>query len=367
MATPLKDLYSPDFFDSFADILKEFIQPFDKKKFVQSIFCEDWFEKELKERQKHTTSVLHTYLPQNFDQACKIILDLSAKLKSKPFDFQGIEFLFLPEWIEKNGLLFPEKSIKIFEELTTFVTCEFAVRPFIANYPNQMVTSMTQWSKHKNEHVRRLASEGCRPRLPWGMALTLFKTDPKPILPILENLKNDPSEYVRRSVANNLNDIAKDHPEITLKIAKNWFGKTKYTDTLLKHACRTLLKKGDARALKLFGLSSTINTKVSDFKILTPEVGIGNNLHFEFSLTNLEKEKQLIRVEYAIYYLLKSGEYGKKIFKISEKNYLPNQFVTITKKHSFRAITTRVFYSGIQKLSILVNGCEKGVLSFELN
>ena len=225
---------------------------------------------------------------------------------------------------------------------------------------------MFAWSKHKNHHVRRLASEGSRPRLPWAMAIPELKRNPKLILPLLENLKRDLSEYVRRSVANNLNDIAKDHPSMIIEIANKWSGISNETDAIIKHGSRTLLKQGNIEILKHFGLSNNSKLEVSALKIITPKVKTGNDLLFSFSVKNGSNKEQLIRLEYAIHYLRQNGQLSKKVFKISERTFKPNENTTITKKQSFRIITTRKFYKGQQKLSIILNGQERAFGEFIL-
>jgi len=228
-----------------------------------------------------------------------------------------------------------------------------------------MIDEMIKWSLHENHHVRRLASEGSRPRLPWAMAIPFLKKDPASILPILENLKNDPSEYVRRSVANNLNDIAKDNPQIVLETASKWKGHSKETDAIIKHGCRTLLKQGHPEILSHYGLEST-NIELSNFEIKTPTVKIGDYLQFHFHLNNKNTEPKTIRLEYAVHYKKAKGHLAKKVFKISEKIYQPNQLTKIERNQSFKLITTRVFHTGIHQLSIIINGTESEALEFDL-
>jgi 3-methyladenine DNA glycosylase AlkC len=232
------------------------------------------------------------------------------------------------------------------------------VRPFFIKYGERMVHQMKLWSLHKNYKVRRLSSEGSRPRLPWAMAIPALKKDPSPILPILENLKNDPSEWVRRSVANNINDIAKDHPDIVMKLARKWKGISKETDAIIKHGSRTLLKAGHAEILSHYGLKSS-NIIVSDFKIDTPIVKTGGHLSFSFCISNEDKKEQTVRLEYGLYYNKSNSQLARKVFKISEKKYKSGGKVEILRKQSFRKITTRVFYPGKHQLSIIVNGEEK--------
>lgn len=229
-----------------------------------------------------------------------------------------------------------------------------------------MMAQMLVWSKHEHWGVRRLASEGCRPRLPWAMALPNLKKDPAPIIPILENLKNDPARSVRLSVANNLNDIAKDNPEIVIDLAKKWHGKSKEIDWVIKHGCRTLLKQGNPEILGLFGLGSAENINIEDFQIITPVVKVGNSLEFSFKLVNNNHEKNKIRLEYGLYYQKANGALSRKVCKISEKEYAENSITYITRKHSFKVVTTRKFHPGLHQVAVIINGNEFEKHDFEL-
>lgn len=366
MSNLLKDIYSIPFYAKFSDILGEVIANFDKQKFTSDIFTDNWDSKELKQRMKHTSFVLHQFLPDDFTQTPKVFEEIISKIKEKPFTKSSFEFMFFPDYIENYGIDDFETSVKTIEFVTQFTSCEFAVRPFIIKYGERMLQQMYQWSLHENHHVRRLASEGSRPRLPWAMALPELKRNPKPILPLLENLKNDASEYVRRSVANNLNDIAKDNPDLVIQIAKQWKGKSKETEAIIKHGCRTLLKQGNSDILKFFGLADNPKVELINFKIKTNAVCVGENLEFSFSLQNNDEKTQFIRLEYAIYYLRKNGQLSRKVFKISERQLNPSQTIEIHRRQSFKIITTRKFYIGQQKLSIIVNGQEREIDNFEL-
>ncbi|HET9432008.1 MAG TPA: DNA alkylation repair protein, partial [Chitinophagaceae bacterium] len=176
----------------------------------------------------------------------------------------------------------------------------------------------------------------------------------------------DPSEYVRRSVANNLNDISKDNPGIFISIAQRWKGYSKETNAIIKHGSRTLLKQGSLAILKHFGLTDNSNIVASKFNILTPIVKIGDNLEFTFSLQNTDSKSLNVRIEYAIHYLRSNKQHSKKVFKISERNLLPGETIHINRKQSFKIITTRRFYAGPQKLSLIINGKEKKNARFEL-
>jgi 3-methyladenine DNA glycosylase AlkC len=361
----IKDIYSVSFYEKFSQAVTEVHPSFNKQKFIEAIYEGNFAQKEWKERMKHTTIVLHQFMPENFPEAVSFIDKIVENLKKNKFTEGNLAFIFFADYIEMYGLDDFKTSAKAFVSITQFISCEFAVRPFILKYKEKMIDEMTKWSLHENHHVRRLASEGSRPRLPWAMAIPFLKKDPASILPILENLKNDPSEYVRRSVANNLNDIAKDNPQIVLEIASKWKGISKETDGIIKHGCRTLLKQGHPEILSHYGLEST-NIELSLFEIKTPIVKIGDYLQFQFHLNNKNEDSKIIRLEYDIHYKKAKGHLAKKVFKISEKNYLPNQLIKVDRNQSFKLITTRVFHTGIHQLSIIINGTESEPLEFEL-
>jgi 3-methyladenine DNA glycosylase AlkC len=308
---------------------------------------------------------LHQFLPGNFEKAAKMIRAIINALRTNGIE-PGLEYMFLPDYIETYGIDHYEESVASIEFITQFISCEFAVRPFLIRYGPAMMKQMEQWSLHKNHRVRRLASEGMRPRLPWAMAVPQLKKDPSSVLPILENLKNDPSESVRRSVANNLNDISKDHPHIVTAIAQRWKGLGKETDAIIKHGCRTLLKKAHPEMLQYYGIAESTGLKISGFVINTPLVKIGNSLEFSFTVRNADDKKQTVRLEYAVYYLKQNGRLSRKVFKISERPYRAREKCAVVRKQPFKNITTRRFYPGRHKLAVIVNGRERKVGAFNL-
>lgn len=366
MSYLLKDIYSVEFYNNFSAIAGEVIPAFDHVKFKKLMFDDTWNSKELKQRMRHTTLVLYQFLPKVFHQDAEIIENLLGKLRQNNITENTIEYMFLADYIEVFGINDYNTSVKLIEDLTRFTSCEFAVRPFIIKYGDKMIQQMHQWSLHKNHHVRRLSSEGSRPRLPWAIALPVFKKNPEPILPLLENLKTDSSEYVRRSVANNLNDIAKDNPHIVISMAQKWRGISPETDAIIKHGCRTLLKQGNSEILKYYGLNDNSDIEFSNFEIQTTEVKIGNDLLFSFTIHNKSGKAKNLRLEYAVYYLLNNDTRTKKVFKLSERKFQADELVNIRRKQSFRIITTRKFYKGQHQLSIIVNGQEQEILGFEL-
>ncbi|WP_142784130.1 DNA alkylation repair protein [Changchengzhania lutea] len=367
MAELFKNIYNEDFFDKFIKSVQEVISDFNRESFLNSIYDNEWNDRELKQRMRHITHTLKSHLSNDFNENAETILNLIPVLENNGFKPDNLEFIFFPDFIEVYGLDNYNTSANAFETITQFVSCEFAVRPFIINNQKAMLKQMFDWSNHKHPMVRRLATEGCRPRLPWAMAIPSLKENPEPIIPILENLKNDVSESVRRSVANNLNDISKDNPTRVINLVKSWKGKTKETDSLTKHACRTLLKQGNLEVMKLFGFGAIDKIKITEFKIITPIVKIGGNLEFAFNIVNTSNKKSKIRLEYGLYYQKANGSLSKKVFKISEKDYSLQSITKINRKQSFKIITTRKFHTGKHQVSIIINGTEFEKRDFELN
>lgn len=347
MAEPLKNLYNEEMIVMLCRSLKSVYSRFDSKQFTVDIFDEEWKDRELKSRMNHISVTLQKYLPQDFEESIYFLKQVSS-------EFNGFEYMLFPGFVALYGLHKFEASMAALEHFTEYSSSEFAVRPFIISNPEQMMSQMECWAESKNHHVRRLASEGCRPRLPWAMALPLFKENPEPVLQVIRKLQNDESEYVRRSVANNLNDISKDHPEILMDLAEEWLGDNEERDKLVKHACRTLLKQGNGRVLQLFGFRKPAHIEISDFNV-QDSVNIGANFEFSFHLSTPEESLGKLRIEYAIGFMKKNGKRSRKVFQISESNCL-QQERKITKKHSLRLISTRNYYPGTHDLVVIVNG-----------
>ncbi len=320
------------------------------------VFDETFESKELMAKMRHTTQCLHQTLPESYADTVEILKQAAPQVK-------GFEAISLPDYIALYGMEDRDLSLAALGHITQFVTAELAIRPFLDQDPDKVLPYMLSWAEHENAHVRRLASEGCRPRLPWAIALPKFKKDPTPLLPILEILKNDPSESVRRSVANNLNDISKDNPDITLDVCERWHGQSPETDKIVKHACRGLLKAGDKRALAIFGYSDPADMVVSNFKLCKKSFHIGGTLEFSFVL-DLEK-KSKVRLEYAIHFVKAKGQLSKKVFKITENNYKAGSY-SYKRKHSFADMSTRKHFPGAHRISLNVNGEKKAEDTFDL-
>lgn len=366
MPEPLKNIFSRALVEPFAAEVQAVWDQFPAQQFLHQVFNTGWEALELKQRVRHISHTLRSNLPPAYPEALDILVKTTQRYLNRHGDKLTFEYTFLPDFVEAHGVEFPDDSIPALEILTRWSSAEFAVRPFLLRYPNRMHAQMLAWTRHASPMVRRLSSEGIRPRLPWGMGVPALKRDPSPILPVLENLKNDPAETVRRSVANNLNDIAKDHPDLVLGIAARWLGHSAETDRIVRHACRGLLKKGNAVALAHFGFQQEVEgIEVDELKI-SKSVRIGERLDFSFKVKNNGSNSVQIRLEYNIEYQTLSGKISSKVFKIKELELPSGQFTSIARSQRFQDFTTRKHYPGTHRLRILVNGKAFAEREFEV-
>ncbi len=363
MAELLKNRYNSQSLHELAVRIKAVHPPFRVDDFVKCIMDETWEALELKARMRKIAICLGDYLPSDYAQALAILDQTVASYSEEENDFI---FMCFPDFVEVYGqdACHWDLSIAALERYTMLSSSEFAVRPFIIKQEARMMAQMAAWARHDNAHVRRLASEGCRPALPWGQALPRFKKDPSPVFEILEQLKADPSLYVRKSVANHLNDISKTHPDLVAKLAKDWYGKHEHTDWIVKHGCRTLLKKGNRDVLDIFGFADAACVHVDGFALASSSVSIGETIAFSFAIE--AKKAVKVRLEYGIDFVKANGKRNRKIFQISELMLKENGKKLYTKSHSFAEISTRKHYPGTHSVTLIVNGVARGTLDFML-
>jgi len=357
MADQLKNMFNYNTIRAFAERIHAVYDAFPVDRFMEMVLDDTWEELELKARARHISIVLHQFLPNDYEEVLRILLAV-ADHSNEILGWVLTDYVELYGQDDKDW----DKSVEALGYLTQFSSSEFAVRPFIIKDEKRMMEQMLRWSTHDNEDIRRLASEGCRPALPWAMAIPSFKIDPSPVLPILETLKNDPSEYVRRSVANNLNDIAKTHPDLVAALAKQWLGQSREVDWVVKHGCRTLLKKGNREVLDLFGFHQGDALVVSNFRITSDEVVMGEEIMFAFTMEATEETR--LRLEYGIDFMKANGKKSRKVFQISESTMKSGEVREYIKSHSFKEITTRKHYTGEHDLTLIVNGEERAKGTF---
>ncbi|MBN2893925.1 MAG: DNA alkylation repair protein [Bacteroidales bacterium] len=356
MAFHLKDLINTEYIDRIGVVIQEVVSDFDPAKFKKLVFDKEWENRELKQRTHHIAFVLSKFLDKNYANSSKQIVEIAQKLDGFFEKGEALGNLFLPDFIEDFGVADFENSMIAIEQVTKLMSCEFAVRPFYKNYPEKMMKQTFEWAKNEDYRVRRLASEGCRSKLPWAMSVKYLSENPLEVMKVLEILAFDEEEWVRLSVSNNLNDISKEFPEIVFDFSDKNIGKSLEMNKLLKHALRTLLKKGDKRALAYFGHKYSENIKLIDFQLNSKSVKIGENLEFSFSVKNSGKKLEKVRLEYVVYYQKAKGNLTPKVYKIAEIEMKPDEYVKYERKRSFQLISTRKFYVGLHKIAVIVNG-----------
>lgn len=327
---------------------------FDQKKFVALAPALDPLE--LKARVRLVRDQLHQQLPTDYPTALAILL---ASIRRG--GLSGFTLWPYTEFIQTYGIHHRAKSLDALKEITELFTGEFAVRPFLKSETEETLSYLKKCARSGNEHVRRWASEGSRPRLPWGERLDVFIKHPEKTLAILEILKNDDSLYVRKSVANHLNDISKDHPALAVGTLKKWNKETTAENSdriqwITKHALRSLIKKGDPSALALLGVSSKAQVKVLNFTINKKTYKIGDRIEMAFDVKSLASKNQNLIVDYIIHFMKSNQSTTPKVFKLKVAELKKGDVLKIAKRHHLKQVTTRRFYKGAHALEIQING-----------
>jgi 3-methyladenine DNA glycosylase AlkC len=358
----LKDMFNRQFVDALVAAIQREYPAFDREAFSERVFDAGWKARELKQRMRHITMRMHDSLPANYHAALDILQRALPSLSG-----YGFEKMVFPDYVEAFGLDDWEASIAALEKFTQRISAEFAIRSFINRQQDRTMAQMYDWAEHDHPGVRRLASEGCRPRLPWGMHLPALKADPAPILPILEQLKQDESESVRRSVANNLNDISKDHPDVVINVLRRWQAHdTEPIRWITSHALRTLLKQGHPEALDLLGYLGDPAIDLRDLTVEPEVVPLGGMVTFSFEIQSLSDQSQDLMIDFVAHLIKANGKPSPKVFKLTKKTLKAGQAVQITKSFSFKAITTRRYYPGEQAIEPKINGKSFGRVTFVL-
>jgi 3-methyladenine DNA glycosylase AlkC len=348
-----KNIINPAVVKKTSDLFKEAYPSFNEKGF-QKISAK-MKELELKARVLAITEGLKIELPVNFLASAKIIKKVLAQKK-----LTGFELWPISEYISQFGTDHFDESLDLMYQLTQQFTSEFAIRPFLLKDPNRILKRFEAWLNDDNVHVRRWISEGTRPLLPWGTKIPSFVTKPATIH-LLDALKYDEELYVRKSIANHLNDISKHHPDLVVETLKGWVktAPKRHQDKIQwikKQALRTLIKKGHPKALSLMGVADKTEVKISQLKLSKDKFKLGETLEFEFVLESTCAKLQKMIVDYGIGFLKSNGSISTKMFKLKTVDLAPHEKLLVKKRHSLKAITTTTFYSGEHELVLQVNG-----------
>ena len=357
----LKDMVDAQSVAEIATAIAAATAGFDEAAFVAEVFDSDWEARALKQRIRHIAVVARRLVGGDYSAALGVMRKAAELLPSA-----GLAVWFLNDFVEEFGVEDPDVSLPALEQFTKIASAEFAVRPFINRYPEMMADQMLKWANDDDPLVRRLASEGFRPRLPWGMGLPAIKKDPSPVLPVLERLRNDRSETVRRSVANNLNDISKDHPDLVVATLTAWGVDTAEAKALRKHALRTLLKKGHSGALELLGFSKDAAVEVTEMMVVPTTAAVGEHVFVEFRVASTANRPQQVMVDYAVVFQNASGTGSRKVFKGVVKELNAGESIVLRRKVSLQQMTTRRISPGLHSAEAQVNGVVLAVAEFDV-
>ncbi len=365
----MKDGLGKSAVERIAKVLSEVMGEFSAEEFVEDAM-NGLGKLELKERVLHLIDVLHNYLPVDFVEAADVLYSIREKWDwgDEKDALSGFAAWPLIDYVGVYGLEYPEKSLDVLRHLTPLFSAEFSIRPFIVHHGKLSEKILLKWCRDKDNHVRRLVSEGSRPRLPWGIRLQKYCEDPSPVLKLLERLKSDKSEYVRRSVANNLNDISKDHPDLVLKICRDWLKEgTKETQWIVRHATRSLVKAGHQGVFRLLGFSASPKLSLGTIKLAKSRLKMGDKLNFSIKLNSKAKRAQRLAIDYAIHHTKANGKLSAKVFKWKVLTLGKGESIEISKAHLFTKITTRKYYKGRHQVEVLINGRSYGSNDFHLS
>ncbi len=368
MAEPLKNRFGTEVPHRIGAQISAVSRTFDNVAF-QADVLNGYLALELMPRARHIARQLRAHLPAKYPEALAILM---KSIGPRPIhgEREGFaSFYYGPHtfFIAEFGLDDFEISMDAQYELTQRFTAEFSVRPFFEQHPQATLARFRQWATDGNPHVRRLVSEGSRPRLPWAPRLRAFQADPSPVLELLALLKDDPALYVRRSVANNLNDIGKDHPDVLVEVAKRWLqDATGDRRWIVNHALRSAVKRTESGALAALGFGVAANVSVRTASIVPERVRIGESITVKLSVANKEALSQRVMADLRVHFVKSNGRPSAKTFKLRVLELAPKQTVSLQKTISLAQHTTRKHYPGTHLVELLLNGKARRLGSFEI-
>ncbi len=355
----LKDILGPQALAIIADAGVSASTRFDRASFL-SAASDGLGTLSIMERVRHIADALYAALPPRYMDALEIIRAMVRKLT------HGFQAVAVTEYVARYGLGDFDRSMDALVDLTRFGTAEFAIRPFLVQDTERTLATMQRWTGSADEHVRRLASEGGRPRLPWASRIPALSCDPTLAAQILEALKADPSAYVRKSVANHLNDIAKDRPDWLLDRLAEWPIDDSNTAWIIRHALRTLIKKGEPRALALIGVRHGALVTVRRFSIEPHDVRLGETIAIDAELASTSRDDQRLVVDYRIHYARAGGKTAAKVFKLRTFDLPAGQPTTLRIRQAIRDFSTRRHHPGRHEVELIVNGLTMANTAFEI-
>jgi 3-methyladenine DNA glycosylase AlkC len=377
LAEPFKNLLGPRVIADIGEHLQRVWPGFDRPRF-QALSIDGLESLEMKARTQHLCNALELTLPTDFNAAADVMeaslatmdavddTQVDGPIGAGDDGLSGWSVWPLTEYVARHGHAHTPRSMALLHAMTQRFTGEWAIRPFILREPKLVFETLHTWLRDPSAHVRRLVSEGSRPRLPWGLVLKPLVADPSPTLPLLEVLMDDPSPYVRRSVANHLNDIAKDHPHLVESwLRRHLPGAPQQRLALLRHASRTLVKRGHAGVMDALGVGTKFDGTAS-LVLSSDEATVGEVLGLHLTLRSASEVPQRLAVDYAVHHVKARGDASAKVFKGWSFELAPNEMRELTKRHSLKPVTTRRYFAGTHRIEVLINGQPAAQASFQL-
>lgn len=356
---PLKEMFNRRFYTGFAEAFGKADRNFNVEGFMKDV-TQGLDGLSLNQRLHNTSVVLQKHLPADFQKALAVLYKVAGKVQT------GYTALVFPGFVAMYGKEHFDASMEALKFFTPFGSSEFAVREFLKTDFDRALQVMKRWAADSNHHVRRLASEGSRPRLPWSFKLDAVIQNPALTRDILEQLKTDTEPYVRKSVANHLNDISKDHPAYMINLVKSWDTSNTHTAWIIKHASRSLIKQGHQDSLAVFNFEKNVKVRLEKLQLSPKRINLGEALQFSFEAVSEKKTPQKLVIDYALHYRKAGGGLSRKVFKLKEAELAPGATLQVTKKQVLKDFTTRKHYAGRHLLEIMVNGRTMGEKAFDL-
>lgn len=366
MAEPLKNHFGPPVIRRLGAEIAAVHQAFDRRAF-ESDALHGFEALNLLDRGRHLGRVLRRHLPADYGEALEVLLATLPAGKTPAGGMASFYYMAHTEFVRQFGLADVDASLRALHALTQVFTAEFAIRPFLEAHPARMIERLIEWTTDPNEHVRRLVSEGTRSRLPWAPRLRAFATDPSPVIALLERLRDDPSLYVRRSVANNLNDIGKDHPTRLVAVAASWMdGASAERRWIVHHALRSAVKKGDASALQVLGFGKRTSIEIAGKAIHPARPRKGGKATITMTLRNPARRRQVAVVDLIVHFVKAKGGSSPKVFKVSNVSLAAGESLALRKTISLADLTTRKHYPGLHRVALQINGVAQPLGEFTL-
>jgi 3-methyladenine DNA glycosylase AlkC len=368
MSELLKDQFGPEISREIARALREVWAPFPSVAFERDVL-DGYAPLGLMARAAKIAAGLRRHLPSDYEAALEILLQSLGPRLEKNEGYGPMPFFHLPHttFVAEYGLGHFEASMRAQYELTQLFTAEFSIRPFLVHHKEATLERLSEWAGDPNVHVRRLVSEGTRPRLPWASRLRDFQKDPGPGLALLERLKDDPELYVRRSVANHLNDIGKDHPDVLVATAASWLeGASPERAWIVRHALRTAVKRCEPAALRVLGYGREAHLEVENAAVSPARARMGGEVTLSFDLVNRGQGVERVMADFEIHFVKANGKPSPKVFKIKALEIGSGERVSLAKRVSLAEMTTRKHYPGVHRIELLLNGTRRPLGSFEL-